>query len=426
MRILHVTQRYWPAMGGSELHMAELSRRLAADGHAVTVATTDALDFELFWDPRRRRVAQANDMVDGVQVLRFPVRHLPLPQLAYPAWRRMLWLLTRTAFPPTSWVTALSRLTPYVPDLWRWLATTTEPFDLVAGMTICFEPLLAAGLTFARRRKLPFVAYPLTHLGAGSAPASDAISRFYTMRHQVDIVRRSDAVIAQTATEQRYYVAQGVPTQRITVAGPGIDPAQVTGGNAEEFRARFAIRGPLVACIGSMSADKGTTHLVEAVRRLWQDGVPVHLVLAGALLTPFQHFLDRLPAQDRQRLHVLGSIDEETKQNLLAAATVFAMPSRTDSFGIAYLEAWLYRKPVIGAQTWGIDDVITHGSDGLLAPFGDVSTLAAALHLLITQPALARAMGDAGRTKVLARHTWDHKYALTRQVYAQLVARGAV
>ena len=422
MRILHVTQRYWPALGGSEQHIAELSRRLAADGHAVTVATTDALDFELFWNPARRRIDRPSELVDGVHVMRFPVRHLPLPQLAYPAWRRLLWLLTRTALTPTAWVTALSYYTPYVPDLWRWLAQTDTSFDLVAGMTICFEPLLAAGLALARRQQIPFAIYPLTHLGAGPAPASDAISRFYTMRHQVEIVRGSDAVIAQTATEQRYYLEQGVPAQRITVAGPGVDPAQVCGGNAATFRSQFHLEGPLIACIASMSIDKGTPYLVEAVRRLWQAGVKANLVLAGAIMAPFQHYLDHLPPADRGRILVLGPVDERTKQDLLAAADIFAMPSRTDSFGIAYLEAWLYRTPVIGARTWGIDDVIAHGEDGLLVSFGDVGGLAAALQLLLSQPALAHKMGEAGRMKVLSQHTWAHKYALTRQVYEQLVA----
>ena len=56
MRILHIVQRYWPAYGGAEAYLGELSARLAADGHQVTVATTDALDFELFWNPGARRI----------------------------------------------------------------------------------------------------------------------------------------------------------------------------------------------------------------------------------------------------------------------------------------------------------------------------------------------------------------------------------
>ncbi|MCS7226993.1 MAG: glycosyltransferase, partial [Gloeomargarita sp. SKYB31] len=197
MRILHIIQRYWPARGGAEIHLHEISARLAAEGHRVTVATTDALDFELFWDPSRRWIREPEGYQDGVRILRFPVRHLPFPQLAYPAWRRLLWILSALRPIPVSLIQRLARYTPWVPDLWRWLDQTDEPFDLVAGMTICFEPLLEAGLRFARRRGIPFVIYPLTHLGAGPQPGVDALSRFYTMRHQVALVRASDAVVAQ-------------------------------------------------------------------------------------------------------------------------------------------------------------------------------------------------------------------------------------
>jgi len=47
MCILHVFQRYWSAVGGAEILLCEISERLAAKGHQVTVATTDALNFEL-------------------------------------------------------------------------------------------------------------------------------------------------------------------------------------------------------------------------------------------------------------------------------------------------------------------------------------------------------------------------------------------
>ena len=167
MRILHLIQRFWPAQGGAESHLGAFSARLAAEGHQVTVVTTDALDFELFWDPHRRRIASREDTHDGVRILRFPVRHLPVSTLAYSGTRRLLWLLSAVRPVPSSALWHLARFTPWVPDLEHWLTTTDEPFDLVAGMTICFEPLIEMGLRFARRRGLPFVSYPLTHLGAG-------------------------------------------------------------------------------------------------------------------------------------------------------------------------------------------------------------------------------------------------------------------
>lgn len=420
MRILHLIQRYWPARGGAESHMSELSARLVAAGHQVTVATTDALDFELFWNPQRRRIASREDAHDGVRILRFPVRHLPISTLAYPGLRRLLWLLSAVRPVPVGALFRLARLTPWVPDLGRWLATTGEPFDLVAGMTICFEPLLAAGLQFARQRGLPFVNYPLTHLGAGIQPGADALSRFYTMRHQVALVRDSDAVVVQTPTEGDFYINRGLPPDRVIIGGPGVNPADVLGGEAARFRQRHNLNGPVVVSLSAMSYDKGTVHLVEAVRRLWREDRQVELVLAGAMLALFQHYLSTLPEADAKRLKMLGPIPDAEKRDMLAAADVFAMPSRTDSFGIVYLEAWLNRLPVIAARTWGMSDVVRNGEDGLLVPFGDVSVLAQTLGRLLDHPEERTALGLRGEQKVLQQYTWEHRYAPVRDLYERL------
>lgn len=422
MRILHLIQRFWPARGGAEIHLGKISTYLAQAGHDVTVVTTDALDFEVFWDPRRRRITERDSLHEGVQIRRFPVDHLPFPHLAYPAIRRLLWIFSKIKPLPVPLLHRLARFTPWVPDLWRWLEDlpSDEQFDLVAGMTICFEPLIEAGLRFAQQRQIPFVIYPLTHLGAGAAPAQDALSRFYTMRHQLDLVRTSEAVVAQTLAEKNFLISQGVNQERIAIVGVGVDPQSLRGGNSERFREKHGIQGPMVASISSMSYDKGTIHTVQAIRQLWQQGQQVELVLIGAILDPFRQFLSNLPLQDQQRIHLLGFVDEEEKRDALAATNMFVMPSRTDSFGIAYLEAWLYQKPVIGARTWGVMDVITDGKDGLLVPFGDVSALSKAIAYLLAHPNKAGEMGIRGEQKVMETHTWPHKLHKIEQLYKKL------
>jgi glycosyltransferase involved in cell wall biosynthesis len=431
MRILHLIQRYYPARGGAELLLESISNHLAAAGHQVMVVTTDALDFELFWDPRRRRIEQPVDHHQDVAIRRFPVRHLPLSGLAYPGLRRLLWLMSRVSPIPESLMLRLAHLTPWTPDLWRWAAVQSEPFDLVASMTIVFEPFVAAGLSIARRQGIPFVCYPLTHLGAGEAPASDALSRFYTMRHQIGLVAASDAIIAQTPAEKSFYVDRGIAANKISAVGPGVRPAEVLGGDGARFRYRLGLEGPLVLYVGSMSADKGAVQTVEAVRSLWRAGRQVELALIGAVLTPFAAYLRGLPAADRDRIHVLGPVDDDQKRDALDAATVFSMPSRTDSFGITYLEAWLNGLPVIGARTWGVMDLIHEGRDGLLVPFDDkpaqsgAPALAGAIAYLLDHPDKAAQMGQAGREKVLAEHTWDIKFRMVDEIYQRLVKNAA-
>ena len=87
------------------------------------------------------------------------------------------------------------------------------------------------------------------------------------------------------------------------------------------------------------------------------------------------------------------------------------MPSRTDSYGIVFLEAWANGLPVVAAAAGGVPDVVRHGEAGSLVPFGDLGRLAEAVAELVDDPAKAEALGAVGRTLVERGHTWDDRYA---------------
>jgi len=421
VRLLHLSSRYWPGYGGGESYIQEVSERLVAEGHQLTVATSDAAQTELFWNPHKSRLPQLQAEQAGVRILRFPLRHLPLAPLSYSVWRYIVfWFLASRPGVPLPWLMRLCRYTPWVPELWRWVETTPEKFDAIGAMSVLYEPFVAAAQQLAARLHVPFLIYPLTHLGASRIPGQDPVARYYTMRHQIELVRRADRVITMTPTEAQFYEDRGVPRERLCVAGAGVNPAQVLGGNAERFRTRHAVHGPLVTFLSAMLYDKGAIPLVEAVRQLWQQGQAVELVMAGTVLDPFRRYLAQLPSAERERIRLLGTISEDDKRDLLAASDIVAMPSRTDSFGIIYLEAWLYRKPVIGAKAWGITDVIEDGQDGLLVPFGDVPALAQAIRTLLENPELRMTLGARGEAKVLSTYTWDVVYARLRKVYSSL------
>jgi glycosyltransferase involved in cell wall biosynthesis len=155
------------------------------------------------------------------------------------------------------------------------------------------------------------------------------------------------------------------------------------------------------------------------MRRLWATGSDATLALIGAPLAHFTTYYEQLPAEAKARIRLLPYAPDDVKRDALAAADVFAMPSRTDSFGIAYLEAWCYGVPVVGARAGGVPDVIADEVDGLLVPFGDAVAIAEAIGRLLRDRDLARRMGAAGRAKVLRELTWDHVYAQARAVYAE-------
>lgn len=418
MHALHVVQGYYPWIGGSQRFFQEISERLVAAGHRVTVATTDAGELEHFWAAGRRTVGPAEEVLNGVLVRRFPVRRRLSRPLLFSLYRFGMAMLSALPLDTTAILRRLARFTPVLPGYETFLDENAASFDLVHGANITLDFMLSPALEMARRRGIPFLVTPLTHPGA---PGQRRVQRYYTMRQQMAILREAHAVITLTPLESDFLAARGVARERLFCTGAGINLAEVTGGDGRRFRERYGLSGPIVFSIGTLAYDKGTVHTVEAMRMLWARGYEAHLVLAGQVLSPLRRYLDR---QGTERLHVVGYIPEDEKRDLLAAGDIFCLPSCTDSFGIVYLEAWANGRPVIGARAGGVPAVIDDGRDGLLVDFGDVAGLAHALARLLDDPALAGALGRRGQEKVQKEMTWEHVFRRVQRVYEQVLPAG--
>ncbi len=406
MRILHVINRYWPAPGGAERHLQEYAERQAADGHDVTVLTTNAFDLAYFWDGRKQAIARASERHNGVRIERFPIIHLPPNGLGFRIARRLLGELDRYGA-PTGVLRRISRFAPFVPGITSALKESAGRWDAVHGMNIAIESILWPALAHARAAGVQFLLTPLLHLG--ESPKSP-VRRYYTMRHQTALARRADVVLTQTPTEASYYASRGVRAQNMIQAGAGVNPPDAIGGDAEQFRREHSINGPIVFSLGAMAFDKGTAHLVQAMEILWRAGENATLVLAGPQMDEFQSFMAAQSSIVRARTQVLGYIDDQTKRDLLAAGDVFVLASRTDSFGIVFLEAWLNGCPVIGADAGGIPDIVQNGDGGIIVPFADPPALARAVDVLLRDRALAARMAENGARRTQERYTWSSVY----------------
>jgi glycogen(starch) synthase len=419
MRLLHVNAAYHPFLGGAEIYTRAISERFAGDGHEVTLVTTNAAEVEYFWNPRKRHAAPGHERLNGVTVIRCRVGHLPLSPWSFYILRRLATVIARL---PVGVTPLLRRLAPYmpgVPDIESTLAALPGPFDLVHGVNIALEWPLLAAWRYARRRHIPFVATPFVHVGERGR---DDVLINYAMPHQLEALRDADAVMVQTGIEAQVLTRLGGAQERLHRLGMGVDLDELRGGDARRFRARHRLDGPLVTFLGVVTYDKGSFHLVRAMERLWARSRRVHLAIAGPPVDEFVRFYDRLSPATRERVLLLGPILGPDKQDLLAATDVFVLPSRIDSFGIVYLEAWAYGNPVIGARAGGVPDVIEDGVDGLLVEFGDVAGIATAIESLLSDPSRARAFGQRGRAKVKARYTWDHVCARLWAVYEHVQA----
>jgi glycosyltransferase involved in cell wall biosynthesis len=415
MNILHVVQLYHPVQSGAARYFEEIGARLVAEGHRVTVLATDAHDLEHFWMPGRRRVAVAEELHRGMRIVRLPIQRLPGPPIIYPLLRRIMAELSRLPG-SVGLLRRLATLTPRMPGLDSFFAHE-GPFDLIHAGNITLDFAILPAQAYARTTGARFVCTPFVHLGV---PGNQSLVRYYTMRHHLALLRDADLVGTMTKLEAAALAKRGVPSQQLRTIGVGIDPAALAGGDAARFRAEQRIQAhqQLVLYIGALARDKGAIDTVEAMRRLWARGSQATLALIGAPLAHFERYYATLPEHERAHIRLLPYAADSVKFDGLAAADILAMPSRTDSFGIVFLEAWCYGIPVVGAQAGGIPDVINDGQDGLLVRYGDPDGLADALARLLADPELRQRMGRAGREKVDQHLTWDRVYLRARELYA--------
>jgi glycosyltransferase involved in cell wall biosynthesis len=170
---------------------------------------------------------------------------------------------------------------------------------------------------------------------------------------------------------------------------------------------------------GSKSREKGVFDLLEAARRL-ADSKGIQFVAIGPQTAEWAAATKSgLPPNFSDR----GFVPEEEKQRLFARCDIFALPSRVESFGLVYGEAWKHGKPVIGADIPAARDVIRHNVDGLLSPFGDVDALTSALRRLASDADLRRRLGKAGLDRLRAGLSPAHYLDRLESAFRSIVCR---
>jgi glycosyltransferase involved in cell wall biosynthesis len=399
-----------------------MARRLVADDHEVTVVTTNARQASDFWQPPTSGLPDlpTREVLDGVSVERLALTYpRPAPYLFGLLRRAGLWLHLSKLPACLTWPVQLhlSRWMPPLAGLSQTLDRLVSEADLIHADDSSWDGLYVAASRMARRHGKPLVVRPLMHLG------SSWVRAHHQMAHQLEVYRQAAVVLALSQTEAEAYATLGVPASRIRVVRMGVEPANELSAedlDIEGFRRDLAVEGPIIAFVGANTYDKGAFTLAEAVLELNARGLPVNLVCAGPQREDLDRFLQRqsreAQAVARDRIRVLGIVDEATKRRLLAACELFALPSQVDTFGIVFLEAWLHGKPVIGARAGGIPDLVRDEENGLLVRFGDIDALTEAIRRLLAAPMWARHMGENGR-KSLRSYTWQATYDALLEAY---------
>jgi glycosyltransferase involved in cell wall biosynthesis len=379
---------YWPAVryGGPIRSVHSLCRELAKRGHDVQVFTTNVDGTTDSAVPTCRVVD-----LDGVRVTYFPSRHL----------RRLYWS----------------------PTMVKALAVQMASFDVAHLHSVFLWPTWAAARA-ARSARVPYVLAPRGML----VPELILRKSRWIKRAWITFIERRNvamaaAIHATSELEARDLRRFGWTLPRVVVIPNGVDEPEDTAGASVSTDVRTAIGNRrVVLSLGRIVWKKGIDRLIAAL-----PAVPgAHLVIAGddpeGHVTILSREVERLGLNDRVTIlarHVEGA----DKESLFASATVFAMPSLSENFGIAAVEAMRRGVPVIVTPEVGAADLVDASGGGIVIK-GEPGAIADGLNRLLEDPIASRAMGEAGRTYVSAGCDWASVAARMEDLYASLLSSG--
>ncbi|MDX2484291.1 MAG: glycosyltransferase [Pseudodonghicola sp.] len=184
--------------------------------------------------------------------------------------------------------------------------------------------------------------------------------------------------------------------------------------------------GPLrLVTIGRFCEQKGQMLLIEALAKLRAAHPDLHLTLVGdgELRGALEQAVAAQGLDDAVTL--TGWLDEAGVRRELTAAHGLILPSFAEGLPMVVMEAMAAARPVIATYIAGIPELVRPGETGWLVPAGDAGALADTVAAMAITPAstLAR-MGQAGRTRVLARHDAEGEAAKLAGHIAAAVAAG--
>ena len=211
--------------------------------------------------------------------------------------------------------------------------------------------------------------------------------------------RQADVAIAISAYTAELIAATGAVRANTKLIAPGVDiPSETTPLRAER---------PTVLTISRLDERyKGHDVMLRAFSLVLSKVPDAQWVVIGeGSLRPGLEQLARSYRVDRA-VSFLGAVDDEQRDAWLRRADVFAMPSRLpaggfagEGFGIVYLEAGAFAKPVVAGNVGGALDAVLDGETGMLVDPLDPLAVAEAVTRLLQDGALARRLGEAGQAR---------------------------
>jgi glycogen synthase len=311
LRVLMVTPRYLPHIGGVERYVYEIASRLARIGLDVTVLTTDPTG-----------EAPASEEADGVKIVR--VRAWPRKRDYY-----------------------------FAPGVYRTVSAGDWDLIHIQSYHTFVAPL---AMLAARRQRLPYIV--TFHAGGHSSWLRRAIRRpqWVLLR---PLLRNATRLVAIAPFEIDVYSRTlTVPRERFVLIESGTDfgtLAKVEAGNGEGE--------PMIASIGRLERYKGHHRLIEAMPHILEQEPAARLWIAGS--GPYENHLRRLARKllvsDRVDIHAIPATDRGAMARALMKAALVALLSEYETRSLVALEAVALRRPVLVLDTRGLRELAHQG-----------------------------------------------------------------
>jgi len=382
LRLVLVSRRFWPLVGGAEKNMANLAVEFVRRGIPTTVLTAR-------WDDAWTKQVVYRDVT---------VHRLPNP-------RRRAWGTFR-----------------YMRAVSRWLRRHRQQFDLVYVSMLKHDACAAVGV--ARHAPVPVV---LRAEGGGKTGDCHWQQTANFGRRIKRRCLRADAFVAPSQNIAAELAGAGYASDRIVQIPNGV-VFPIGADRVAKKAARSALaeadyqmalpeHAPLAVYTGRLMRSKGLINLVAAWRtvvqrwpnaRLWLVG---HGPDRGTLIDKIHHL------ELKARVILPGVFDDVGE--LLRAADLFVLPSHEEGMSIALLEAMATGLPIVATDIPGNRALITNEEHGLLFPPGNVQSLAESVHRLLDDPSLATRLAEAARQRVkdhftIARSADEHEQLFRR------------
>ncbi|MEX2680357.1 MAG: glycosyltransferase family 4 protein [Candidatus Sigynarchaeota archaeon] len=408
MRVIHNPPRYYPAISGAEFYFERISEILRKV-HDVTVLCTNALDFQAFTNPNGKVVKPRSspEVIKNVRVFRHPIDHDP----SIVAQERSILRDSLTGVPQSAIEMALEE-----GPTSRSLRLALEASDAQIIHATCYPyKNILVSLHAALRKKIPCIITPFMH--------------FENQRYQresIKVLNLFDRVLACSRAERDFLASQGIREKKVDVITMGVDVNVLARASIKPFVVCTGIdpeKHKIVLFSGYKNYEKGAITLLKALPCVAAKFDMIRFIMIGPPTKQYNMELSKLKHLKKHVVNInpasLAGYFDKVKLGAFQACHVYAMPSRSDAYGIAYLEAFACKKPVIAASIPAMLELFPEGKECLHVPFDDHEKLAEKIIFLLEHDHEREELGLNGFEKIKREQlTWKDVAGRLDKIYS--------